>query len=137
MTTTSASDFAPLPPDAPSQTYVTVSAIRGGSIQLFHSDIFGDVAPDEGQKQRSHVPCFAFLVDHPREGKMLFDLGLRKDGKGYPKGAQFDADDLLAECTEDVAEQLRDGGVEPGEIRRIVYRCVSLQEGRYMWTGYD
>jgi len=52
---------------------------------------------------------------------MLFDLGLRKDEKGYPQGAQFDADDLLAECAKDVAEQLRDGGVEPGEIRRIVY----------------
>lgn len=65
------------PADTQDQVYVKLSAIETGRFFLPDKEVFAD-SEDEDDKVGTVVPSFAFLVDHPTHGKLLFDLGLRK-----------------------------------------------------------
>ncbi|OBT52696.1 hypothetical protein VE04_06017 [Pseudogymnoascus sp. 24MN13] len=80
-----------LPPPRPDQTFVTVSAIDGGSITLPDRCFVTPSNPDE----RRTVPSLAFLIEHPRAHlfkhngladkpfRFMFDLGLRSELRRY------------------------------------------------------
>lgn len=80
-----------LPPPRPDQTFVTVSAIEGGSITLPDRCF---VTPSSRDERRT-VPSLAFLIEHPRADlfghnglgdkpfRFMFDLGLRSELRRY------------------------------------------------------
>ncbi|KAI0344766.1 Metallo-hydrolase/oxidoreductase [Trametopsis cervina] len=109
-----------LPADLENQTYVTVKAIVGGKVWLPIRLALQD-SRDEPDDIGAQVPVFSFLIEHPTRGKTLFDLGIRKNGEGYPPALQSRVHDLFkAECPHDVADQLRAGGVKPEEIDTLI-----------------
>ncbi|GJE97374.1 MBL fold metallo-hydrolase [Phanerochaete sordida] len=112
----------PLPPDADSQAYVTVHALLVGGLWLPYNEVFQDCI-NEPHTVGSEIPCFAFLITHPKYGRSLFDLGMRKHAKGWPPGvdAAVEAFDVARHCEEDVVDALRKGGVDPAEITKVIY----------------
>ncbi|TFK51105.1 Metallo-hydrolase/oxidoreductase [Heliocybe sulcata] len=101
-------------------TVVTVQALVGGHFWLPDREVFQDSVhlPAETGSQ---VPTFSFLITHPVHGKLLFDLGLRKHGKGYPPAWDETLAEFKPECEEDVADVLQKGGVELDTINFLVY----------------
>ncbi|EED80741.1 predicted protein [Postia placenta Mad-698-R] len=109
-----------LPQDSPAgQRYVSVYALHAGSIFLPDSDVFEDSIGKDGGLT---VPSFAFLIDHEVHGKFMFDLGLRKGGKGYPPAWDETLIELKVDCSKNVADLLQEGGVQPSSINSIIYR---------------
>lgn len=105
-------------PDVPGQRYVSVSALHAGSVFLPDREVFDDsLDTDTGSK----VPSFAFLIQHGQHGKLLFDLGLRKHGKGYPPAWDETLQTFTVDCPHDVADILNGGDVAPSSINTIVY----------------
>lgn len=122
---------SPLPLPASNQTYVTVSPIPGGFITL--SDHFFVHPADEGAKRT--VPSLTFLINHPGNSAfnsngskpfhMMFDLGLRKAKERYPEVLQTHIDGRAPFRLEPgVAAQLKDGGLNPGEIDLVLLSHV-------------
>lgn len=106
------------PQDSPGQRYVSVYALHAGSLFPPHVEAFGDSIRQSGSLK---APSFSFLVEHEVHGRLLFDLGLRKDGKGYPPAWDEIVAQLKVDCSKDVADLLQEGGVQPGSINSIVY----------------
>src|SRR6476660_4529724 len=78
----------------------------------------------------SAVPCPAFLIRHPSAGAILVDTGLHPSIATDPKenfgslGARFGHPSLAA--GEDVPSQLRERGLDPGEIPIVVMTHLHL-----------
>jgi hypothetical protein len=114
-----------LPSDAKDQVYVKLSILPLGTFHLLDEDVFQD-SYDSGSKEGQRVPSLGFLIQHG-EGKetrrVVWDLGLRKHGKGYPPAfTQEDVDSLQIECEKDVVDVLKEGGVELTDIDAIIFR---------------
>ena len=72
-------------------------------------------------------PAYSFLIENPANGrKVLFDLGVRKDWKNLaPRIAdRIRGGGWQVTVEKDVAEILQEGGVKPGDIDAIIWRCV-------------
>ncbi|KAH7886197.1 beta-lactamase-like protein [Phlebopus sp. FC_14] len=113
-----------LPADRDNQTYVSVSAIAAGHFFLPYEEVFEgfSTAANQGaQMEGSVVPSFAFLLQHPSHGKLLFDLGLRKHGDGYPPTLKENLEVFSVDCSQDIVDQLRAGGTEPGDVKYVIY----------------
>ncbi|OAX36302.1 hypothetical protein K503DRAFT_313850 [Rhizopogon vinicolor AM-OR11-026] len=117
-----------LPADDERQVYVTVSAIVAGTLFLPHEEVFQDCVRDEPAEsdnppQGTRVPSFAFLIQHPKHGKLLFDLGLRKKGEGYPPLVQDAIPTFRSECDEDVVDKIAkaEPPIEPQDISIVIY----------------
>ncbi|KAJ8597606.1 Metallo-hydrolase/oxidoreductase [Rhizopogon salebrosus TDB-379] len=117
-----------LPADGECQVYVTVSAIVAGTLFLPHEEVFQDCVSDEQESdnppQGTRVPSFAFLIQHPKHGKLLFDLGLRKKGEGYPPLVMKEvAPTFKPECDEDIVDKLAkaEPPIGPQDINIVVY----------------
>jgi hypothetical protein len=116
-----------LPSDAKDQVYVKLSILPLGTFHLLDEDVFQD-SYDSGSKEGQRVPSLGFLIQHG-EGKemkrVVWDLGLRKHGKGYPPAfAQEDVDSLQIECEKDAIDVLKEGGIEHNDIDAIIFRCA-------------
>ncbi|KAF9245701.1 beta-lactamase-like protein [Melanogaster broomeanus] len=107
------------PAERVGQTYVSVSAIAAGYLCLDNTDLFED-ARINCTPGGIRSPSFAFLIQHPTQGKLIFDLGLRKQGQGYPPA--LDIDSFAIECDEDIVDKLCTGGISPAEIDTVIYR---------------
>ncbi|KAF7798134.1 hypothetical protein EIP86_009349 [Pleurotus ostreatoroseus] len=115
-----ATENPPLPADRPNQTYVTVKALCAGRLDLPNSFCFED-CKDHPDSEYLDVPSFCFLVSHPTKGHAMFDLGIRKDGKGHPPATHQLVSRLNTKCERDAADILQSGGVEPADIDVIIY----------------
>ena len=113
------------------QKYVEVSPIPGGFITL--SDHFF-VKPADKDAKRT-VPSLTFLVKHPGTSAygadqskpfyMMFDLGLRKAKERYPEVLQKHLEGRAPyELAPGVAAQLREGGLDPGQINLVMLSHV-------------
>jgi glyoxylase-like metal-dependent hydrolase (beta-lactamase superfamily II) len=115
-----------LPPPLENQTYVTISALEGGSLTLPESLFVTDADPSK----RTTVPSLCFLIRHTSNStqkttNLVFDLGLKRDFKKYTEAQQHHiAQRQPTSTSPDVAESLRKGGVEPGEVGVVVLSHV-------------
>ncbi|KAK7062702.1 hypothetical protein VNI00_000190 [Paramarasmius palmivorus] len=109
-----------LPCDVDGQNYVQCAAIVAGSIWLPDREVFEDSIDFDVDVGR-RVPSLCFLIEHKEHGKLLFDLGLRKRGLGYPPVLEDDLKMFAIDCEKDVADLLRQGKVDPGDISTIIY----------------
>ncbi|KAJ3555476.1 hypothetical protein NM688_g2559 [Phlebia brevispora] len=109
-----------LPSDSPDQTFVSVQAIVGGHFFLPYLEVFEDCRGHPAN-EGCRVPSLAFLITHPSHGRALFDLGLRKHNQGYPPALESALEYFQMECSEDVADVLQNGAVDPATIKRVFY----------------
>ncbi|KZT07050.1 uncharacterized protein LAESUDRAFT_736609 [Laetiporus sulphureus 93-53] len=99
---------ADLPLDSGKQVYVTVYALHAGSFFLQDKEVF------EGS-----LGYFAFLVEHPSYGRLMLDLGLRKNGKGYPPAWDETLQEFTVKCSKDVVDILGEGHIQPSSINTV------------------
>ncbi|GJJ15897.1 hypothetical protein Clacol_010175 [Clathrus columnatus] len=110
-----------LPSPSNDQTYMTVSALEGGHIDI-PVGRFLEGAP---KSERNIVPAMAFLLTHSKTGtKLVFDLGLRKNIETFPTVIQKNIRDIMpVRVDQDVSDSLIKGGVNP--ISDIPYVILS------------
>ena len=107
-----------LPPLAPDQAYMDVSALEAGNINLAIDKLVADTEPEIVS-----VPSLAFSLRHSKTGfQVVFDLGTRRDFEGYPPATQKRIQSLGFSPTvnQTVAESLEKGGVLPSEVDAII-----------------
>jgi glyoxylase-like metal-dependent hydrolase (beta-lactamase superfamily II) len=113
-----------LPPPAEKQTYVTISALEGGSLTLPESLFITDADP----QKRTTVPSLCFLIRHTSYNKtinVVFDLGLKRDFSKYTKSQQHHiAQRQPTSTSPGAAECLRNGGVQPEDVDVVVLSHV-------------
>lgn len=115
-----------LPPPSSNQTYVSVSALEGGSLTLPESLFITHADPSK----RTTVPSLCFLIRHtsPKSQKttnLVFDLGLKRDFSKYTTSQQHHVSQRQPTSTSpDVTASLRNGGVKPEEIDVVVLSHV-------------
>ncbi|KAJ7578646.1 beta-lactamase-like protein [Mycena floridula] len=109
-----------VPKDTQGQKFVRVCAVVAGSFLLMDEDVFEDSI---GTKTKRKVPSLAFLIEHEEEGKLLFDLGIRKHGKGYPAALQADleAENCAIDAERDIVDILKKHNVVPADISVVIY----------------
>ncbi|KAI8823450.1 beta-lactamase-like protein [Fimicolochytrium jonesii] len=105
------------PPDLPNQSFLTVSIIPAGYLDLFEEDFFADQA---GNQSTRSVPSLAFLLRNDTTGEnVMFDLGLRKVRWGGETCGDGMRVNLKVE--KDAADVLRTGDVKPEDVQKIVF----------------
>lgn len=114
--------FMTLLPSDSAQSYVNLYALVAGTFWLSDADAFED-ALESGVTNKQRVPSLAFLIEHPIYGKVLFDLGLRKYGSGYPPKLQSELEEEGADMDvpKDVTDLLSEGGVKPEDINAVIW----------------
>lgn len=125
------SNHLDLPPAGPNQAFVEVSPIPGGWITLDDKNF---VSPADPNARRT-VPSLTFLVKHPgtsafgsdasKPFHLMFDLGLRRAKERYPKPLQTHLENRAPfDLHPGVAAQLKEGGLDPGEINMVMLSHV-------------
>ncbi len=116
----------PFPTASADQNFVTVHTLSAGFLTL-PEHLF--VQPSvEGA--RNTVPSLSFLIQHhePKTSKLtriVFDLGLRKNLKQYPKNLQEHLESRHPLITEpDVSDSLAAGGLKPDDIDYVILSHV-------------
>lgn len=107
-----------LPPPAPNQAYIDVSALEAGNISLPIDMLVADTEPGIVS-----CPSLAFSLRHSKTGfQIVFDLGTRRDFEGYPPALQKRIKTLgfLPRVKQNVAESLQNGGVPPEEVDAVI-----------------
>ncbi|KAH7383825.1 beta-lactamase-like protein [Pyrenochaeta sp. MPI-SDFR-AT-0127] len=120
-------DIVTFPPPAPSQTYVTISALQAGHLTLPEKLFVTDADPEK----RATVPSLSFLIQHPSTqnpsttDKLVFDLGLKRDFSGYREAQQHHiAQRQPTVVSPDAGESLRNGGLELKDVNTVVLSHV-------------
>ncbi|KAF2010791.1 Metallo-hydrolase/oxidoreductase [Aaosphaeria arxii CBS 175.79] len=117
-------DFITFPAPSPSQTYVTISALEGGHLTLPEHLFVTDADPEK----RATVPSLSFLIQRQsasKTSKLVFDLGLKRDFKGYRDAQQHHiAQRQPTIVSPDVADSLRKGGSGPEDIDTVILSHV-------------
>ncbi|KAF9261631.1 Metallo-hydrolase/oxidoreductase [Marasmius fiardii PR-910] len=109
-----------LPADVQGQTYIRCSALAAGFFWLSDRDVFED-SIDTDFNVGSKVPSLCFLLEHERHGKLLFDLGLRKKGLGYPPAMDEELKACAVDCELDICDLLDKGGLKSTDISTVIY----------------
>ncbi|KAI9703415.1 MAG: hypothetical protein M1820_005887 [Bogoriella megaspora] len=119
-----------LPPPTPSQRYVTISPLSGGSITLPDSFF---VSPADLSARRP-VPSLSFLITHPSPlpllqnsgpTHLLFDLGLRRHATRYPPALQTHLKGREPHHLEPgIASQLQSQGFDPETVDAVILSHV-------------
>lgn len=107
-----------LPPPAPDQAYLDVSALEAGNISLPIDKLVADTEPETVS-----CPSLAFSLRHSKMGyQIVFDLGMRRDFEQYPPVAQrlVRSFGCSSTVTQTVAESLEKGGVSPNEVDAVI-----------------
>lgn len=122
-----ATDKVVLPASSQDQKYVTVSALQAGHLTLPEKLFVTDADPEK----RATVPSLSFLIQHPSEGnsnqthKVVFDLGLKRDFKGYREAQQHHIDQRQPTVVSpDASESLRKGGLNPKDVDTVILSHV-------------
>ncbi|KAF1808602.1 Metallo-hydrolase/oxidoreductase [Eremomyces bilateralis CBS 781.70] len=96
-----------------------VRRLDAGSMHL-PSHLFISEAPPSGENERLS-PSMAWLITHPSQGHILFDLGLNKDTSTYPPAVQHRLKTVIStDVSLDVFDSLKAKGVEPEDIKWII-----------------
>jgi hypothetical protein len=118
-----------LPPSAPDQVFVTISALHGGYLTLPESLFITNAQPDK----RATVPSLAFLIEHvdrksTKTERIVFDLGLKREITGYaPAQQRHISQRQPVRLDPDVRASLQAGGLDPGDIDTVmVSQCHNL-----------
>ncbi|KAK0207449.1 hypothetical protein IW262DRAFT_1469550 [Armillaria fumosa] len=100
----------------PSTLTVTVHAIKAGKITFLPASLLFE--PVLLGYEGLSGPIYTSLTKHPTKGKIMFDLGMRKDQEKYAPAVQgfFDWFRELG-----VSEQLVKGGVELGSVNAVIW----------------
>ena len=72
-------------------------------------------------------PAFSFLIDHASSGrKVLFDLGVNPNWENGPKviADRIKGNGWDVTVQKGIAEILKEGGVDSGDIEAIIWRFV-------------
>jgi glyoxylase-like metal-dependent hydrolase (beta-lactamase superfamily II) len=107
--------------DSQAPVYVTVSALDAGHLTLPEKLFVTDADPDK----RATVPSLSFLIQHPSSNggttKLVFDLGVKRDLKGYAPAQQAHIAARQPIITEpDCTGSIRQGGLDPAKDIDIV-----------------
>jgi glyoxylase-like metal-dependent hydrolase (beta-lactamase superfamily II) len=119
-------DIVTLPSSSPDQTYVSISALEGGRLTLPEKLFVTDADPEK----RSTVPSLCFLIQHPsssaaKSTSIVFDLGLKRDFKGYREAQQHHIAQRQPTITSpDTAESLQQGGLKPEDVDIVILSHV-------------
>lgn len=111
---------------ATSSPLVQVHALSAGHFSLPEEQF---VSPSS-LGARNSVPSLCFLIQHvcpvtDRRTRILFDLGLRRDVKRYPKPIQHHLVSREPYTTHpDVVTSLKAGGLTPADIDYVIYSHV-------------
>lgn len=104
-----------LPPPAPDQAYMNVSALEAGNLHLPIHKFVANTKPEIVS-----CPSLAFLLRHSKTGhQIVFDLGTRRDVEAYPP-ATHEQVKSSAGVTQDVVESLEKGGISPNEVDAVI-----------------
>jgi len=105
-----------LPPPAPDQAYVKVSALNGGFLTLPERNFVNDPDPKKG----TTVPSMCFLIEHPGPDtgsvtRVVFDLGIKRDLTKYaqPATQHHITTRQPVYCSADARSSLLNGGLDP------------------------
>ncbi|GJJ12790.1 hypothetical protein Clacol_007035 [Clathrus columnatus] len=118
-----------LPSPSNDQSYMTVSALEGGHLDLPVSHFLEGVPNDE----RNAVPVLAFFMIHSKTGtKIVFDSGIKKDIENLaPAARQYINDHLSVRVDQDVSESLLIGGVNPSDISHVIFSHLHWDQLRF------
>lgn len=113
----------------PSDATVVVKALNVGGDATFSPASFFLEPVLEGY-EGAYGPFYAFLIEHPIYGRIMFDLGYRKDEEGFSPAVKG----LLALWASmgpyvmapngDVAERLTAGGIDLDSIKSVIWRYL-------------
>ena len=107
-----------LPEDTPNQPYITLSALDAGYLWLPEREF---ISPSD-QKAVHKAPSLSFFLVHPPTGtKIVYDLGLRKDWRGYPPVfvRRVESGTRKIDVTKDVRDSVIAGGVDPNDVDAV------------------
>lgn len=109
-----------LPPPAPNQAYVNVSAIEAGLVDAPLAWILDGVGDE-----RITAPALSFLLRHTRKpDTFLFDLGVPADWKNLPPTTVHHMVDHLGfriDVPQDAVAGLAKGNLRPTDITHVCY----------------
>lgn len=66
-------------------------------------------------------PSFSFLIEHPSDHKLLYDLRIRKDFEKLPPAISSFVKNLKVTVKKDVEEILGEGGVQGTDIEAVIW----------------
>ncbi|KAJ7647116.1 beta-lactamase-like protein [Roridomyces roridus] len=106
-----------------SQATVTVQAFHVGQVTLVNLT-HAFILPALPGRETVQFPMFAFLVEHQgSQSRMMFDLGMRKDPLNLAPSISsgFAAGMFQLQETNDITEQLEDGGIKLETIETVIW----------------
>lgn len=109
-----------------SQACVNIKIIDTSILGAFPLGLFAQ--PTISGKELIEL-CYSFYIEHPGSGKrVLFDLGMRKDYTNLPPSyvAMVEQNGWIIQVTHNVAEIIKEHGIDPQSIDSIIWRSVSL-----------
>jgi glyoxylase-like metal-dependent hydrolase (beta-lactamase superfamily II) len=112
-----------LPPDAPNQAYITVSALNAGYLWLPEREFIDPC--DETAVHKAPSLSF-FLVHQPSGTKLVYDLGMRKDWENYPPAIEIRIATGVRkiDVSVDVRDSVVSGGVDPNDVDVVIVSHV-------------
>jgi glyoxylase-like metal-dependent hydrolase (beta-lactamase superfamily II) len=108
-----------LPEDTPNQPYITLSALDAGYLWLPEREF---LVPAD-QKAVHKAPSLSFFLVHPPTGtKVVYDLGLRKDWRGYPPVFvhRVESGTRKIDVRKDVLDSVIAGGEDPNDVNVVI-----------------
>lgn len=113
------------PPDLkiPSSTTTVNVRIIDTTSRISGIPLAGFVSPEIKGFTHLNCPAFSFLIEHPSNRKLLFDLGVRKDTENFAPKIRKRLEDggWGVEVKQGVREQLEANGVNVKDIEGIIW----------------
>lgn len=109
-----------VPPGATAKVSIIDSTLRISNLKV---DYFMG-PPVQGFDKLESLPTWSFLVESSAGQKVLFDLGVPKDQNVFPPSVRKDIDKYgwQVHVEKDVADILKEHGVDPSEISSVIWR---------------
>jgi hypothetical protein len=83
--------------------------------------------PIPGLETFETSPSLSFFIEHSSGRRLIFDLGIRKDYQNYSASiAEYlPTTNYAIQVEKDVADILKDGGIELSSIEGVIWRLVT------------
>jgi glyoxylase-like metal-dependent hydrolase (beta-lactamase superfamily II) len=107
-----------LPRDSPNQPYITLSALDAGYLWLPEREFVSPCNETANHK----APSLSFFLVHPNGTKIVYDLGLRKDWRGYPEAFvwRVESGTRKIDVSKDVLDSVIAGGENPEDVNVVI-----------------
>jgi glyoxylase-like metal-dependent hydrolase (beta-lactamase superfamily II) len=107
-----------LPPDGPNQAYITLSALDAGYLWLPEREFIDPC----NEKAVHKAPSLSFFLQHPSGTKIVYDLGIRKDWRGYPRAfvIRVESGTRRIDVSKDVQDSVIAGGMDPKDVDVVI-----------------